>query len=101
MTDPTELMRVVLQLSEREGGGLQISSADVPGLHLSGADPKRLWKMLPEAVRRLLEANRSVRVVEVYTPPEESVLAGHGPQAISVRVRPASLVVEITPAYAA
>ena len=91
----TELLRLTLSLQDREDGGLRISSVDVPGLHLSGADRARVWGLVPASLTGLLAANRGLRVVQVYLPAQEVALSGPSPRDVHVRANVKSVVVEI------
>lgn len=90
-----ELRRLVLTLTDREDGGLHISSPDVPGLHLSGRDKQRVWGMVPPLVTGLLAANKKLRVLQVYLPADEAALVGTSPRELNIEVRTTSVVIEV------
>lgn len=46
---------VTITLHLREDGGLRVSSEDLPGLILSGADPKKVSAAIYTAVRALMD----------------------------------------------
>ncbi|QIF81902.1 hypothetical protein [Brevundimonas sp. 'scallop'] len=65
---------VGVTIEERNDGGIRVSSRDLRGLHLSGADRDHIWCMLPAAITSLLERNHGVKVVSVRASktPEEA-----------------------------
>lgn len=48
---------ITVKLCPREDGGLRVYSTDVPGLHLSGADPQAVMACILTAARELLRLN--------------------------------------------
>ena len=69
-----ERLEVSVSVDARPDGGIRVTSADVPGLLLSGSDRARVWSVVGVGVERLLRANRGLDVVRVsgpMTPPPE------------------------------
>jgi hypothetical protein len=64
----TELTKISVRVSGREDGGLRVTSDDVPGLLLSGADRQRVWNLVGPTVIGLLKANRGMAVEAVFYP---------------------------------
>ncbi len=93
MSDETHIRRLTLTLTDREDGGLRISSADVPGMHLSGADPQRVWSMVAPAIMDLMQRNRGIRVTEVFLPAEEVSTSGPSPREVAAHARCATVMV--------
>lgn len=50
---------ITLTLREREDGGLQVISEDVPGLYLSGKDPEAVMSDVGPALYVILTHNKS------------------------------------------
>ena len=43
MSDGLEELEIVVQVSDREDGGIRVLSRDIPGMLLGGADRQRIW----------------------------------------------------------
>ncbi|WP_421730769.1 hypothetical protein [Brevundimonas sp.] len=54
MTSP-RFMVVTVTFHEREDGGMRVSSADLPGLLLSGSDKEHVFKMIAPSIGALLK----------------------------------------------
>ena len=62
---------ITIMYQPRGDGGLRVKSDDVPGLHLSGADPDEVWADIKPAIEMLFRDNHGIEV-EVW-PMAESV----------------------------
>jgi hypothetical protein len=62
------MRKIVITPEDREDGGLHVCSRDVRALHLSGAEPRRVWANIGPAVAHLLRVNEGCRVRKVYYP---------------------------------
>lgn len=68
MSPALETLDVSLTVTRRDDGGIRVTSADVPGLLLSGSDPHRVWAVVGPGIERLLQTNRGLDVVRVSGP---------------------------------
>jgi hypothetical protein len=59
---------VTVAVAARPDGGIRVTSDDVPGLLLGGADRERVWSVVGPSVERLLRANRGLDVLSVRGP---------------------------------
>lgn len=68
---------VGVTIEERADGGIRVSSRDLRGLHLSGADRDHVWCMIAPAITSLLERNHGFKVASVRPSktPEEAFQA--------------------------
>ena len=82
-----EFFLLTLAVEDRDDGGLFVTSRDVPGLYLSGAEGARIWSLVPETVAGLLRANRGWNVVNVLTPPLPAVRDGQASVEVEVAVQ--------------
>lgn len=64
-----EILLATLRIEERGDGGILVTSQDVPGLYLSGADAEHTWTLVPVAVAELARRNQGLDVVRVLCPP--------------------------------
>lgn len=55
-------IKVAVDFTAREGGGLRATSPDVPGLFLSSDDPDALLADVAPAIERLLKVNHGMDV---------------------------------------
>jgi hypothetical protein len=90
-----EWLPITVTVTDREDGGLRVRSPDVPGLILSGSveDRQRIWDMVGPAVKRLLQVNRGLQVLDVYYR-DTSPAPGEGGE-VDVSIR--HLVVQVVP----
>lgn len=80
----SEFLIVTLKVEDRPDGGISVTSADVPGLLLSGADRKLIWSVVGLSVERLLRVNKSLDVVRALLPQEPP--PGESPNHVAVEV---------------
>ena len=95
MSAQASVKRLTLSLTTREDGGLHISSPDVLGMHLSGADPIQVWTKVAPAITALLLENYGQRVSHIYLPAEEVALSGPSPREIAAHARCTTVMVEL------
>lgn len=70
----TAIIRVVCE--ERGDGGVRVSSPDVPGLHLSGADRDAVFADVGPAIQMLFKANQDIDIEwHPVVPSVEALLA--------------------------
>lgn len=98
MTEHIQVKRLTLELMDRDDGGLHISSPDVPGMHLSGADRVRVWTFVAPAITDLLLRNQGLKVSHVYLPAEEVAFTGPSPRTVPAHARCATVVVDLATA---
>ena len=80
-------MVVKVTLDERDDGGLRVSSSTLPGLILSGSDPKHVFSCIAPAITALLKRKGIAPVhVECAVSPS-SVLDGGFPCDVDMHVR--------------
>jgi predicted RNase H-like HicB family nuclease len=53
---------ITIMYQHRGDGGLRVKSDDVPGLHLSGADPDEVWADIKPAIEMLFRDNHGIEV---------------------------------------
>ena len=58
----TLVATITIMYQHRGDGGLRVKSPDVPGLHLSGADPNEVWADIKPAVEMLFRDNYGIEV---------------------------------------
>ena len=59
---------VVVQVTDREDGGIRVLSRELPGLLLGGRDHHRVWSVVGAAVESLLRNNDGMNVLRVIGP---------------------------------
>ena len=73
MSDGLAELDIVVQVSDREDGGLRVRSPDIPGMFLGGADHVRTWGAVGAVVEHALRHERGLDVRQVIgpmTPPD-------------------------------
>jgi hypothetical protein len=94
-------MVLTVILTDRDDGGLDVGSHDLPGLILSGSNKHKIMSAIPPAIKALLE-HKGFRRVRVHqgTPPSE-ILKLESPRNMDVHVQTGvsreQFVVEIEP----
>ena len=79
-----EQLDVSVQVRGREDGGISVTSTDVPGILLSGADGAKIWALVGPVLKHLLEVNHGYRVDRVMYP--NTYPAGVGPHDVAVHM---------------
>jgi hypothetical protein len=81
-------------LAVREGGGLNVSSDDLPGLILSGPDREKIAAAIAPAIKAIFEHRGFGNVTVHHGTPVAEVLRPREPHAISIRVEHSSVETE-------
>ena len=64
----SEIVIATLKVEDRPDGGISVTSNDVPGLLLSGADRDLIWSVVGLSVERLLRVNKRLDVIRALLP---------------------------------
>jgi len=89
----SEFLTLTVSLEDREDGGVRVSSTELPGLVLSGADKQSVVEAIAPAIKALLE-HGGLTIFEVHhSKPVAEILDGKNPQDVDMHVQ--HFVVEI------
>jgi len=77
---------VCVSLEDREDGGLRVTSADMPGLILSGPDKETVTRKIAPAISALFKAAKGLEVTVIPTKSVAEILDGENPQTVDMDV---------------
>jgi TctA family transporter len=86
---------VTVTLQDREGGGLEVFSDDLPGLILSGPDRDKVAAAIIPAIEALFKYRGFERVRVRATTPVSQVLQSASPRDVDIHIQHEQFVVEL------
>ena len=66
----------IIQLTDREDGGVRVRCAELPGILIGGSDPHRIWAMVGDVVMRAANNVYGLDVRGVVGPMNTPVMRG-------------------------
>jgi hypothetical protein len=85
---------VTVTLTDREDGGLQVHSDDLPGLILSGSDKSKVAAAIIPAIRAIFK-HKGMDVGVLPTKPIAEVLRSKSPRDMDLHVQHEQFVIEL------
>ena len=86
---------VTVTLKDREGGGLEVFSDDLPGLILSGSDRNKVASAIMPAIEALFRYKGFNKVIVRPATPVGQVLQSASPRDVDIHVHYEQFVVEL------
>ena len=68
MDEDLEEREFVIQLTDREDGGVRVRCPELPGVLIGGADPHRIWALVGDVVARAASSSCGLDVRRVIGP---------------------------------
>jgi hypothetical protein len=91
---PRKFIVLSVTLAGREDGGLNVSSDDLPGLILSGANREKIAAAIAPTIKAIFEHRGFREVVVHHGTPIADAMRPEGPERVHVRVEHASIETE-------
>lgn len=86
---------VTVTLQDREGGGLEVFSDDLPGLILSGSNRDKVASAIIPAIEALFKQKGFAKVIVRPAMPVAQVLQSASPRDVDIHVHYEQFVVEL------
>ena len=76
MAEALEELEVVIQLTDREDGGVRVRCPELPGILIGGPDPHRVWALVGDVVARAVNNVHGLDVQRVIGPMNTPTIRG-------------------------